>query len=172
MFHKTPWTAARQTPLSSAVSRSLLRLMSIESVMPSNHLILCRPPPTSTGFQMWAVNSNCSWNTVLGKQNTHVGCVGPTGCQSANSSLSSSVWQGVAGAWSEAWPRGQIQGARYRWAAWQELAHWVKDEESAAWEGGRRLEIRRCSVGLKEGSFRAAGPGSCQSLVWAGFPCW
>ena len=39
----TPWTAAHQTSLSFTNSRSLLKLMSIESVMPSNHLILCRP---------------------------------------------------------------------------------------------------------------------------------
>ena len=37
----TPWTAARQASLSITNSRSLLRLMSIKSVMPSNHLILC-----------------------------------------------------------------------------------------------------------------------------------
>ena len=39
----TPWTAAHQAPLSFTISRSFLRLMFIESVMPSNHLILCRP---------------------------------------------------------------------------------------------------------------------------------
>ena len=39
----TPWTAARQASLSITNSRSLLKFMSIESVMPSNHLILCRP---------------------------------------------------------------------------------------------------------------------------------
>ena len=39
----TPRTAARQTPLSSTVSQSLRKLMSIESVMPSNRLILCHP---------------------------------------------------------------------------------------------------------------------------------
>ena len=39
----TPWTAARQASLSIASTWSLLKLMSIESVMPSNHLILCRP---------------------------------------------------------------------------------------------------------------------------------
>ena len=39
----TPWTAAHQASLSIANSQSLLKLMSIESVMPSNHLILCRP---------------------------------------------------------------------------------------------------------------------------------
>ena len=39
----TPWTAARQASLSITNSRSLLKLMSIELVMPSNHLILCKP---------------------------------------------------------------------------------------------------------------------------------
>ena len=39
----TPWTAAYQVSMSSANSWSLLKLMSIELVMPSNHLILCRP---------------------------------------------------------------------------------------------------------------------------------
>ena len=45
----TPWTAARQASLSITNSQSLLKLMSIGSVMPSNHLILCRPlllPPS------------------------------------------------------------------------------------------------------------------------------
>ena len=45
----TPWTAAHQASLSFTNSRSLLKLMSMESVMPSNHLILCRPlllPPS------------------------------------------------------------------------------------------------------------------------------
>ena len=39
----TPWTEARQASLSITNSRSLLKLMSIESVVPSNHLILCHP---------------------------------------------------------------------------------------------------------------------------------
>ena len=39
----TPWTAAHQASLSRTNSWSLLKLMSIESVMPSNHLILCCP---------------------------------------------------------------------------------------------------------------------------------
>jgi len=39
----TPWTAAHQASLSITNSQSLLKLMSITSVMPSNHLILCRP---------------------------------------------------------------------------------------------------------------------------------
>ena len=39
----TPWTAAHQASLSFTISLSLLKLMSIESVIPFNHLILCRP---------------------------------------------------------------------------------------------------------------------------------
>ena len=45
----TPWNAARQASLSITNSQSLLKLVSIESVMPSNHLIFCRPlllPPS------------------------------------------------------------------------------------------------------------------------------
>ena len=45
----TPWTAAHQASLSFTISHSLLKLMSIESEMPSNHLILCHPlllPPS------------------------------------------------------------------------------------------------------------------------------
>ena len=52
-----PWTAACQASLSITNSRSLLKLMSIESVMPSNHVILCRPllllpsiPPSIRAF--------------------------------------------------------------------------------------------------------------------------
>ena len=46
---ETPWTAACQASLSITNSRSLPKLMSVESMMPSNHLILCRPlllPPS------------------------------------------------------------------------------------------------------------------------------
>ena len=39
----TAWTVAHQTSLSFTISQSLLKLMSIEAVMPSNHLILCQP---------------------------------------------------------------------------------------------------------------------------------
>ena len=42
-FFATPWTVARQASLSITNSQSLLKLMSIELVMPPNHLILCHP---------------------------------------------------------------------------------------------------------------------------------
>ena len=41
---ETPWSAAYQASLSITISENLLKLISIESVIPSNHLILCHPP--------------------------------------------------------------------------------------------------------------------------------
>ena len=72
----TPWVAALQDSLSITNSRSSLRLMSIESVMPSSHLILCRPlfllppiPPSISLFQ-W-VNSSHEVAKVLEFQLQH-----------------------------------------------------------------------------------------------------
>ena len=54
----TPWTAACQASLSFTISRSLLRFMSIESMMPSNHLILCCPlfllPPVFPSIRVFS----------------------------------------------------------------------------------------------------------------------
>ena len=54
----TPWIAARQASLSITNSRSSLRLTSIESVMPSSHLILCRPllllPPIPPSIRVFS----------------------------------------------------------------------------------------------------------------------
>ena len=72
-FFATPWIAARQASLSITNSRSSLRLTSIESVVPSSHLILCRPllllppiPPSirvfsneSTLRMRWPKNGKC-----------------------------------------------------------------------------------------------------------------
>ena len=72
----TPWITARQASLSITNSRSLLKLMSIESVMPSSHLILCCPlfllppiPPSirvfsneSTLHMRWPKNWSFSFN--------------------------------------------------------------------------------------------------------------
>ena len=57
----TPWIAAHQASLSITNSRSLLRLMPIESVMPSSHLILCHPllllPPIPPSFRVFSNES-------------------------------------------------------------------------------------------------------------------
>ena len=57
----TPWTAARQASLSITNSQSSLKLTSIESVMPSSHLILCRPllllPPISSSIRVFSNKS-------------------------------------------------------------------------------------------------------------------
>ena len=57
----TPWIAARQAPLSITNSWSLPKLMSIESVMPSNYLILCRPllllPPIPPSIRVFSNES-------------------------------------------------------------------------------------------------------------------
>ena len=57
----TPWIAARQASLSITSSWSLLKLMSIESVMPSSHLILCRPrlllPPIPPSVRVFSNES-------------------------------------------------------------------------------------------------------------------
>ena len=50
----TPWTAARQVSLSFTNSWSLLKLMSIESVMPSNHLVLCSAHPRMSLFCLYS----------------------------------------------------------------------------------------------------------------------
>ena len=57
-FSVTPWTAARQASLSITNSQSLLKLLSIESVMPSNHLILCHPLLLPSIFPSIKVFSN------------------------------------------------------------------------------------------------------------------
>ena len=73
----TPWRAARQASLSITNSQSLLKLMPIESVMPSSHLILCHPllllPPSPSQLQglfQW-VNSSPEVAKVLEFQLQH-----------------------------------------------------------------------------------------------------
>ena len=63
----TPWTTAYQTSLSITNSRSLPKLMSIESVMPSNHLILCRPLLLPSIFPNIKVFSNESALCISGQ---------------------------------------------------------------------------------------------------------
>ena len=51
-FFVTPWTAAHQAFLSFTISWNLLKLMSIESVMPSNHIIFCHPTPSPLALNL------------------------------------------------------------------------------------------------------------------------
>ena len=70
----TPWTAAHQASLAFTISRSLLRFVFIELVMPSNHLLLCQSSPTSGSFPMsWFFTSGGqSIGESLGKCKTTV----------------------------------------------------------------------------------------------------
>ena len=60
-FFATPWITAHQASLSITISRSSLKLTSIESVMPSSHLILCRPlsllPPILPNIRVFSNES-------------------------------------------------------------------------------------------------------------------
>ena len=75
----TPWTAAHQASLSIANSQSLLKLMSIELVMPSNHLILCRPllllPPVFPSIRVFSnesglISFRMDWLDLIAVQGT------------------------------------------------------------------------------------------------------
>ena len=68
----TPWTAACQVSLSITNSRSLLKLMSIESVMPSNHLTLCRPFSSHLQFFPASGSSQMSQFFTSGSQSIGV----------------------------------------------------------------------------------------------------
>ena len=83
----TPWTAARQASLSITNSRSLLKLMSIESVMPSNHLILCHslllPPSIFPSIRVFSNESvlpirwpkYCSFRFSISPSNEYSGLI-------------------------------------------------------------------------------------------------
>ena len=82
----TPWTAAHQASLSFTISRSLLKLMSIEPVMPSNHLILSCPLLLPSIFSSIRVFSNelalcirwskyCSFNFSISPSNEYSGLI-------------------------------------------------------------------------------------------------
>ena len=86
----TPWTTARQVSLSIINSWSLLKLMSIESVMPFNHLILCCPLLLPSIFPSIRVFSNKSF---------------PSGGQRIGVSASASVLPMSIQDWSLGWTR-------------------------------------------------------------------
>ena len=69
-YSATPWTVAHQASLSSTICQSLLKFMSIEWVMPSNYLILCRP--FSSHLQSFPASGSFpkSWLFASGGQNS------------------------------------------------------------------------------------------------------
>ena len=83
----TPWTAARQASLSITNSQSSLKLMSIELVMPSNHLILCHPllllPSIFPSIRVFSNESAlrirwpkyCSFSFNISHSNEHPGLI-------------------------------------------------------------------------------------------------
>ena len=82
----TPWVTARQASLSITNSWSLLKLMSIESVMPSSHLILCRPlllPPIPPSIKVFSNESTLrmrwpeywSFSFSISPSNEHPGLI-------------------------------------------------------------------------------------------------
>ena len=83
----TPWTAARQASLSITNSRSLLKLMSIDLVMPSSHLILCCPllllPPIPRSIRVFSNESTLdmkwpkywSFSFSISSSNEHPGLI-------------------------------------------------------------------------------------------------
>ena len=83
----TPWIAARQASLSITISRRSLRLTSIESVMPSSHLILCRPllllPPIPPSIRVFSNESTLcmrwpkywSFSFSMSPSNEHPGLI-------------------------------------------------------------------------------------------------
>ena len=81
----TPWTTAHQSSLSLTVSWSLLKLMSIESVMPTNHLILCHPllllpsvfPSTRVFSNESALRIRCPkyWSFSISTSNEYSGLI-------------------------------------------------------------------------------------------------
>ena len=100
----TPWTAARQASLSITNSRSSLRLTSIESVMPSSHLILGRPflllPPIPPSIRVFS-NESTLWSQLTwGGQSTGV---------SASASFLPKKSQGWSSEWT-AWIFLQSKG--------------------------------------------------------------
>ena len=72
----TPWTAACQASLSFTISQSSPKLMSIESVMPSNHLILCRPLLLLPSiFPSIRCPKDCSFSFNITPSNEHPGLI-------------------------------------------------------------------------------------------------
>ena len=129
----TPWIAAHQASLSITISRSSLKLTSIELVMPSSHLILCRPlflpPPIPPGIRVfssestlrmrWSKYWSFSFSIIPSKE--HPGLISfrmdwldlPAVQGTLKSLLQHhSAWYWMLGAGALGWPSGMVWGGR------------------------------------------------------------
>ena len=105
----TPWTAGHQASLSITNSWSLLKLMSIESVMPSYHLILCYP--LSSCPQSFQASGSFQMSQLFASGGQSIGVSAST--SGIRHSFSKSLWSSLA-------------------ASWEELTHWKR---LWCWEG-------------------------------------
>ena len=99
----TPWIATRQASLSITNSRSLFKLMSVKSVMPSSHLILCRPllllPPVPPSIRVFSNESTLrmrwpkywSFSFSISPSNEHPGLISFRMAHSIDQSKSASL---------------------------------------------------------------------------------
>ena len=74
----TPWTAAHQASLSFTISQNLLKLMSIVSVMPSNHLIFCHPSLFCSGLQSCPASGSFPMSQFLASGGQSIGASAST----------------------------------------------------------------------------------------------
>ena len=124
----TPWIAARQPSLSFTVSQSLLKFMSIESVIPSNHLIFCHPllllpsvfPSPSQSFP---VNQQFA-------SGGHSFCVHACGCAHARAGVLLCV------CWGGSWP-----GEGWLWLVSAENTAFCSHSHSSSFRLGGRISF-------------------------------
>ena len=119
----TPWTAAHQASLSITNSRSLLKLMPIESVIPSSHLILCHPllllPPNPPSIRVFSNESTLhirwpkywSFSFSISPSNEHPGLISFNSGQEKKMATHSSTL-----AWKIPWmgEPGRLQSMGFR----------------------------------------------------------
>ena len=149
---ETPWTAAHQASLSITNSRSLLKLMSIESVMPSSHFILCRPllllPPIPPSIRVFSNESTLrmrwpkywSFSSNISPSNEH-----PEWCWSWNSNTLATWWEELTH-WKRPW-------------CWEGLGA-GEEGDDRGWNGWMASPIRWTWVWVNSGSWWWTGrPG-------------
>ena len=144
----TPWTAALQASLSFTISQSLLKLMPIESVMPSNHLVLCHlllllPSifPSIRGFstikRIKKKMVEIAWKLQEGRDRALAHCSDPPGQLSGNT------------CWPTQRERRQERGGRKGSSrkvggreAWMQRAVWGTQDVEVTGDGAGTVETR------------------------------